>query len=69
MRPYKISVLDDLGMDDAVKCYGCGWKTTHLYVFAESKEDAINRIKNGEGLCRDCFLDLLYEWAKTVGEE
>ena len=42
------------------KC-GCGWKTSVFFVLASSKEEAIEKVKNLEGLCAYCFLDMLIE--------
>ena len=48
--------------DDGVKCGGCNWRVSYLYVLAGSKEEALEMIENGEaGLCGNCMSDLIVE--------
>lgn len=45
-----------------VKCGGCNWKVSRLYVLANSKEEAVKLVKKGlAGLCGDCMCDMLAE--------
>jgi hypothetical protein len=47
---------------DTVKCGGCNWAVSRLYVLATSKKEAVRLFKRGEaGLCGDCFCDMLAE--------
>jgi len=53
--------LRDSGGDD-LKCYGCGWRVTNLYVLATSKSEAISLYMSADaGLCGDCFSEMLME--------
>jgi hypothetical protein len=48
--------------DEEVKCGGCNWDTTKLYVIANSKEEAVKLVKEGNaGLCAECFMELVIE--------
>jgi hypothetical protein len=48
--------------NEEVKCGGCNWHTTKLYVIANSKKEAIGLVKSGEaGLCAQCFMELVIE--------
>ena len=48
--------------DDGVKCGGCNWRVSYLYVLAGSREEALKMIENGEaGLCGNCMSDLIVE--------
>ena len=48
--------------DGQVKCGGCNWRVTRLYALADSREEALQMIKNGDaGLCGECMSDLLTE--------
>ena len=48
--------------DDGVKCGGCNWRVSYLYVLANSKEEALKMIENGEaGLCGNCMSDLIVD--------
>ena len=58
--------LEDEGVEGAydgrVKCGGCNWEVSRLYVLAENREQALQLIKKGEaGLCGDCMSDMLVE--------
>ena len=45
-----------------VKCGGCNWKVSRLYVLARSKEEAVKLVKSGDaGLCGDCVCDMFAE--------
>jgi len=54
---------DDLDDErDRIKCPSCGWRVSRVFVLADSKEEAIKIVKNGEGgICAECFLDMLME--------
>ena len=64
MRLYAFG-LDDLEKiaditDDGVKCPSCGWRTTVLYVIAESRDEAEKMIREGDaGICGGCMAELL----------
>jgi len=48
--------------NEEVKCGGCNWDTTKLYVIANSKEEAVKLVKEGNaGLCAECFMELVIE--------
>ena len=50
---------EDVG-EDELKCGGCGWRVSRLYVLAGSKKEAVDLVKEGlAGLCGDCMCDLL----------
>jgi hypothetical protein len=50
------------GNGDELKCYGCGWRVTNLYVLATSKSEAISLyLSEDAGLCGDCFSEMLME--------
>jgi hypothetical protein len=50
------------GNGDNLKCYGCGWRVTNLYVLAASKSEAISLYMSKDaGLCGDCFSEMLME--------
>ena len=52
------------GNGDDLKCYGCGWRVTNLYVLAASKSEAISLYMSEDaGLCGDCFSEMLMELA------
>ena len=58
--------LENAGVEGAydgrVKCRGCNWEVSRLYVLAENKDEALQMIKNGEaGLCGDCMSDMIVE--------
>jgi hypothetical protein len=47
---------------DLVKCNGCNWRVSVLYVRANTREEAIKLLVSGDaGLCGDCYADLLVE--------
>jgi hypothetical protein len=46
----------------AVKCGECNWEVDRLFVQAESREDAIQLLVEGEaGLCGDCYGRMLVD--------
>ncbi|MEM2352153.1 MAG: hypothetical protein QXT26_07075 [Thermoproteota archaeon] len=50
------------GGGDVVKCGGCNWEVSKLYVLANSKKEAVKLVKNGEaGLCGDCMCEMIAE--------
>jgi hypothetical protein len=50
------------GNGDELKCYGCGWRVTNLYVLATSKSEARRLYMSKDaGLCGDCFSEMLME--------
>ncbi len=51
-----------LGGPDAVKCGGCNWNVEKLFVEANTKEAAIELLKDGDaGMCGECFAEYLSE--------
>ena len=45
---------------DAIKCGGCNWTTSSLYVLAVSREEASSLIMSGDaGMCGECFAEYL----------
>jgi hypothetical protein len=47
---------------EELKCYGCGWRVTNLYVLATSKSEAMSLYMSADaGLCGDCFSEMLME--------
>ena len=47
---------------DEVKCPSCGWRTTKLYVLADSREEAEKMVKEeGIGMCGMCIAEMLNE--------
>jgi hypothetical protein len=57
--------------EDRVKCGGCLWDVSRLYVLANSKQEAIRLVKKGEaGLCGECFMEMVVENAwQIISEE
>jgi hypothetical protein len=54
--------VDENLAGDWIKCGGCGWRVSRLYVLANSKEEAVKLVKSGDaGLCGDCVCDMLAE--------
>jgi hypothetical protein len=48
--------------DEEIKCGGCNWRVTRLFVLAESKSDAVKLVKEGNaGLCGECFMEMVVE--------
>jgi len=45
--------------EEEVKCPNCGWETTTLTVQAENEDEALERIFNGEGLCAECYVEMI----------
>lgn len=46
------------GEGEKFKCGGCLWTTTRLFVFAGSKEEAVELVRRGEGLCGECYAEV-----------
>ena len=76
MRLYRFSAeeLAEKGIadatDDGVKCGGCNWRVSHMYVLACSREEALEMIRNGEaGLCGYCMSDLLVEGGYQISSQ
>lgn len=45
-----------------VKCNGCNWEVSRLFVRAESRDEAEELLVSGDaGLCGECFSELLVE--------
>jgi len=48
--------------EEEVKCGGCLWRVSRLYVIAKTQKEAEELYEQGEaGLCGDCISDLLVE--------
>jgi len=48
--------------DEEVKCGGCNWRVSRLFVLAKSKREAVKLVKEGNaGLCAECFMDMIVE--------
>jgi len=61
VRVFRFDVRELFG-EDEIKCGGCNWPTTVIYVIASSQEEARNMILNGHaGLCGSCFAEMLAE--------
>jgi hypothetical protein len=53
--------LRDAGGEE-LKCYGCGWRVTNLYVLATSRSEAMSLYMSADaGPCGDCFSEMLME--------
>jgi len=49
-------------VDGEVKCGGCNWRVSRLFVLADNRDEALQMIKNGEaGLCGECMAEMLAE--------
>jgi hypothetical protein len=49
---------------DEVKCNGCNWEVTRLYVRAESREEAVRLLISSDesaGLCGECYAQMMAE--------
>jgi hypothetical protein len=47
---------------EEVKCGGCNWAVTKLYVLAESRSEAVKLVKEGlAGLCSECFMEMIVQ--------
>lgn len=56
--------------DEEIKCGCCNWRVSHLYVLADSREEALQMIKDGvAGLCGDCMSELIVEMTTNNGYE
>jgi hypothetical protein len=52
---------------EELKCRGCNWRVTNLYILAETPKEAVKLYLEGEaGLCGDCYGEMLREM--TNGE-
>lgn len=50
---------------EELKCRGCNWRVTNLYILAETPEQALRLYRKGEaGLCGDCYGEMLREMTK-----
>ena len=47
--------------DEDLKCGGCNWRVSCLYVLADSEEEARKLFEEGEALCASCMCDMLAE--------
>jgi hypothetical protein len=48
--------------DEELKCGGCNWHVSNLFVLATNKKEALRMYRRGEaGLCGDCFGEMLRE--------
>lgn len=66
MFVFSADELEKEGIEDAydgeVKCRGCNWRVSELFVLAKTREEALQKIKNGEaGLCGECMSEMIAE--------
>jgi hypothetical protein len=59
---------------EELKCRGCNWRVTNLYILAETPEQALRLYHKGEaGLCGDCYGEMLRDMTNgkiiLVGED
>jgi len=47
--------------DEDLKCGGCNWRVSCLYVLADNEEEAKKLFEEGEALCASCMCDMLVE--------
>jgi hypothetical protein len=48
--------------DEVVKCNGCNWEVSKLFIRAETREGAVASPKQGDaGLCGECYAEMLAE--------
>lgn len=55
-----------------IKCGGCNWPTSSLYVRAETREEAVQLLRDGDaGMCGECFAEMLSmeEATQVLGED
>jgi len=49
----------DVSNSEEVKCPNCNWETTTLTTQAKDGKEALERVLNGEGLCDECFVEMI----------
>jgi len=49
----------DVSNSEEVKCPSCNWGTATLTTQAKDKKEALERILNGEGLCAECYVEMI----------
>ncbi len=58
----KLYAVSSRGLSsDPLKCGSCLWRADKLYVQASSREEALELVKRGEGLCAECMCESLAE--------
>ena len=56
------SQMREAGGPDQVKCNGCNWEVTRLFVRADSRAQAEQLLASGDaGLCGECYAEMLAE--------
>ncbi|MEM3095511.1 MAG: hypothetical protein QXV62_00745 [Nitrososphaerota archaeon] len=59
-----------MGYEDEVKCGGCNWEVTRLYVLADTEEEAVELVRMGEaGLWRMFLRNASGEWLGNIHKE
>jgi len=54
--------MQQVGGPDQVKCNGCNWEVTRLFVRADSRAQAEQLLASGDaGLCGECYAEMLAE--------
>lgn len=47
---------------EEIRCCGCGWRVSNLYLIADSEEEAKKLHEDeGMGLCAECICELIRE--------
>jgi len=72
LKPFRFNVGDlvkkykkrmeknyDIYNSEEVKCPNCNWETTILTTQAKDEKEALKRVLNGEGLCEECFVEMI----------
>jgi len=49
----------DVSNSEEVKCPNCNWETATLTTQAKDRKEALERVLNGEGLCDECFVEMI----------
>ena len=49
----------DVSNSEEVKCPSCNWETATLTTQAKDRKEALERVLNGEGLCDECFVEMI----------
>jgi len=49
----------DIYNSEEVKCPNCNWEITTLTAQAKDEKEALERVLNGEGLCEECFVEMI----------
>jgi hypothetical protein len=57
----KVFAVDRERLTGETTCGGCNYENTTAFVIAESKADAEDIVKSGDGLCGDCLAELMIE--------